>query len=82
LCGRPLTRKCGNSNDQSSQPPILEESQESGSRSPFEFDWKIVVIRYGFGFVVGVIIGPIVIARKHDWLMKTFRIRPLNRRRR
>lgn len=80
LCGRPLTRKCGNSNDPSSQPPILEESQESGF--PFEFGWKIVVIGYGFGFVVGVIIGSIVFVRKHDWLMKTFRIRPLRRRRR
>jgi hypothetical protein len=40
------------------------------------------VIGYGFGFVVGVIIGPIVITRKHDWLMKTFRIRPLSQRRR
>ncbi|XP_062152845.1 receptor-like protein 7 [Alnus glutinosa] len=79
LCGRPLTRKCGNSNEPSSQLPILEESQELGS--PFEFGWKIVVIGYGFGFVVGVIIGPIVIVRKHDWLMKTFRIRPLRRRR-
>jgi Leucine-rich repeat (LRR) protein len=80
LCGRPLTKTCGNSDEPTSQPSIFEESQNSGS--PFEFGWKIVVIGYGFGFVVGVIIGPIVIARKHDWLMKTFRIRPLNRRRR
>jgi hypothetical protein len=71
LCGRPLTRKCANSND---------ESQDSGL--PFEFGWKIVVIGYGFGFVFGVIIGPIVIERKQDWLMKTFRIRPPSRRRR
>jgi hypothetical protein len=73
LCGRPLTKTCGNSNELTSQPSIFEESQNSGS--PFEFGWKIVVIRYGFGFVVGVIIEPIVIAMKHVWLMKTFRIR-------
>ncbi|XP_062153782.1 receptor-like protein 35 [Alnus glutinosa] len=79
LCGRPLTKTCRNSNEPTSQPSIFEESQNSGS--PFEFGWKIIVIGYGFGFVVGVIIGPIVIARKHDWLMKTFRIRPLSRRR-
>jgi Leucine-rich repeat (LRR) protein len=72
LCGKPLTKKCEHS--------IFEPSQDSGS--PFEFGWKIVVIGYGYGFVVGVIIGPIVIARKHDWLMKTFRIRPPSRRRR
>ncbi|XP_062153922.1 receptor-like protein 7 [Alnus glutinosa] len=80
LCGRPLTRKCGNYNEPSSQPSIFEESQDSGSL--FEFGWKIVVIGYGCGFVVGVLIGPIVIVRKHDWLMKTFRIRPPSRRRR
>ncbi|XP_059449464.1 putative receptor like protein 25 [Corylus avellana] len=69
LCGRPLTKKCENSNKLPSQPSISQESQDS--RSPFEFGWKIVVIGYGFGFVVGVIVGRIVIARKHDWLMKT-----------
>jgi hypothetical protein len=79
LCGRPLTRKCENSNEQPSHPSISQESQDFGS--PFEFGWKIVVIGYGFGFVVGVIIGPIVIARKHDWLMKTLRIRPVSGRR-
>jgi hypothetical protein len=80
LCGRPLTKTCGNSDEPTSHPSIFEESQNS--EILFEFGWKIVVIGYGFGFVVGVIIGSIVIARKHDWLMKTFRIRPLSRRRR
>jgi hypothetical protein len=80
LCGRPLTKTCANFDEPTSQPSIFEESQNSGS--PFEFGWKIIVIGYGFGFVVGVIIGPIVIARKHEWLMKTFRIRPLSRKRR
>jgi hypothetical protein len=80
LCGRPLTKKCGNSNESPSQPSIFEASQDSGSS--FEFGWKIVVIGYGFGFAVGIIIGLIVFARKHDWLMKTLRIRPLSGRRR
>ncbi|XP_062150711.1 receptor-like protein 9DC3 [Alnus glutinosa] len=79
LCGIPLTKKCENSDETPSQPSISQESHDS--KSPFEFGWKIVAIGYGFGFVVGVIIGPIVIARKHNWLMKTFRIRPLSRRR-
>jgi Leucine-rich repeat (LRR) protein len=79
LCGKPLTKKCGNSDKAPFKHSIFEASQDS--RSPFEFGWKIVVIGYGFGFVVGVIIGLIVIARKHDWLMKTFRIRPPSRRR-
>jgi Leucine-rich repeat (LRR) protein len=80
LCGKPLTKKCGNSDKAPFKHSIFEASQDS--RSPFEFGWKIVVIGYGFGFVVGVIIGPIVIARKHDWLIKTFQIRLPSRRRR
>ena len=75
LCGRPLTRKCENSNEST-----FQESQDSGS--PFEFGWKIIAIGYGYEFVVGVIIGQIVIARKHDWLMKTLRIKPPGGRRR
>jgi hypothetical protein len=79
LCGRPLTKTCANFDEPTSQLSIFEENQNSGS--PFEYGWKIVVIGYGFGFVIEVIIGLIVIAKKHDWLMKTFRIRLLSRKR-
>jgi Leucine-rich repeat (LRR) protein len=79
LCGGPLTKKCLNFDEPPSPPSIFEANQDSGS--PFEFGWKIVVIGYGFGFAAGVIIGNIVIARKHDLLMKTFRIRLSSRRR-
>jgi hypothetical protein len=60
-CGKPLTKKCGNSDKVPFQNSIFEASQNSGS--PFEFGWKIFVIGYGFEFVVGVIIGQIVIGR-------------------
>jgi hypothetical protein len=80
LCGRPLTKTCQYYDESTSQPSIFEESQNF--ETLFEFGCKIFVIGYGFGFVVGVIIGSIVIARNDDWLMKTFQIRPLSRRRR
>ncbi|XP_059449544.1 putative receptor like protein 25 [Corylus avellana] len=35
LCGKPLTRKCGNSNEPPCQPSIFQESQDF--ESPFEF---------------------------------------------
>jgi hypothetical protein len=54
---------------------IFEKSEDSGS--PFEFGWKLVVIRSGFGLVVGVTIGHIVMGRKYDWLMNTFGMRQL-----
>jgi hypothetical protein len=75
LCGSPLTNKCDNSDTLLRPPSIYEKSEDSGSS--FEFGWKIVVIGYGFGLVVGVTIGHIVMTRKHDWLMKTFRMRQL-----
>ena len=76
LCGNPLTKKCENTNALLSPPP----SSSQDLCSPLQFGWKIVVIGYGFGLVVGGTIGHIVIARNHDWLMKTFRMRQLVRR--
>jgi Leucine-rich repeat (LRR) protein len=64
LCGRPLTKTCQYYDEPTSQPSIFEESQNF--ETLFEFGCKIFVIGYGFGFVVGVIIGSIVIARKDD----------------
>jgi Leucine-rich repeat (LRR) protein len=75
LCGRPLTKKCENFDELRMPSPssIFKGSQDY--ESPFEFGWKIVVIGYAFGLVLGVTIWCTVIARKHDWLMKTFKIR-------
>ncbi|XP_059449524.1 receptor-like protein 7 [Corylus avellana] len=73
LCGRPLTKKCENFDELPSPSSISEGSQDY--ELPFEFGWKIVVIGYAFGLVLGVTIWCTVIARKHDWLMKTFIIR-------
>ena len=70
LCGSPLTKKCESSEVSLPSPITPEESKDLGS--PFQFGWKIVLIGYGFGLVVGVIIGQVVSARNHDWLMKTF----------
>ncbi|KAM4126067.1 hypothetical protein ACB094_01G360300 [Castanea mollissima] len=70
LCGSPLTKKCKNYEVSLPSPSTPEESQDSGS--PFQFGWKIVLIGYGFGLVVGVTIGHIVSARNPDLLMKTF----------
>ncbi|KAL4654905.1 hypothetical protein ACB092_01G413500 [Castanea dentata] len=77
LCGSPLTKKCKNYEVSLPSPSTPEESQDSGS--PFQFGWKIFLIGYGFGLVVEVTIGHIVSARNQDWLMKTFKMRKLER---
>ncbi|KAK4605328.1 hypothetical protein RGQ29_013413 [Quercus rubra] len=77
LCGSPLTKKCESYEVSLPSPTTPEKSKDLGS--PFQFGWKIVLIGYGFGLVVGVIIGQAVSARNHDWLMKTFGMRKLVR---
>ncbi|KAK7836698.1 receptor-like protein 7, partial [Quercus suber] len=57
LCGSPLPKKCGNFED-SLHPPLNQDSKLLS-----EFGWKVVMIGYGCGFIIGVIIGQIVIAR-------------------
>ncbi|KAG2713793.1 hypothetical protein I3760_04G191800 [Carya illinoinensis] len=59
LCGRPLSKICGDFNNQ-------------GARFVFEFGWKVVVMGYRCEFVFGVVIGHIVTTRKQDWVIKIF----------
>ncbi|KAK4572123.1 hypothetical protein RGQ29_030516 [Quercus rubra] len=73
LCGNPLSKKC---KYYESLPPLSSTSEKSqASRSPLQFGWRIVMIGYGCGLLVGVTIGHVVIARNHVWLMKTFGVR-------
>ncbi|KAF5459206.1 hypothetical protein F2P56_023180 [Juglans regia] len=71
LCGRPLSKACGDSLP--IPDPTFEENQDSVSS--FEFGWKVVVIGFGCGFVIGIVIGQWVIARKQDWFVNAFRIK-------
>ena len=74
MCGNPLLKKCWIS-DSSPPLPIVSEKSHDSTGSLFEFGWKIVLIGYGFGLIVGVIIGNIVATRKRDWLLKTLGMR-------
>ena len=79
LCGSPLSKKCANFEVPPLPPSNFEENQ--GTESPFEFDWKVVVMGYGCGFIVGVFVGQIMVKRKYDWFRKTFTIGHPTRRR-
>ncbi|KAJ0054323.1 hypothetical protein Pint_01853 [Pistacia integerrima] len=65
LCGKPLSKKC-----ESSETSLNEDHQDS--ESPIQFGWKIVVIGYASGFIIGMMVGQIFTKRKHEWLAKTF----------
>ncbi|PON80737.1 LRR domain containing protein [Parasponia andersonii] len=64
LCGIPLQNKCGNFE---ASEPSLSSALEEESGPFFQFGWKVVVIGYGCGFVVGLFIGQIVIAKDARW---------------
>ncbi|XP_023883699.1 receptor-like protein 41 [Quercus suber] len=67
LCGSPLSKRCANSKDPPTPPSNFEANQ--GSKFPFEFGWKVVAMGYGFGFIVGVFVGQIIITRKSSWII-------------
>ncbi|KAF3966554.1 hypothetical protein CMV_009360 [Castanea mollissima] len=72
LCGSPLSKRCANLKDPPPLPSIFVENQDAVSL--FEFDWRIVVMGYGCGFIFGVFCGKIITKKKNDWFMKTFAI--------
>ncbi|KAG2713798.1 hypothetical protein I3760_04G192300 [Carya illinoinensis] len=71
LCGRPLSKICGDS-DISTPPPSTSFEENRGPNFFFEFGWKVVVMGYGCGFVFGVVIGHIVTTRKPYLVIKIF----------
>nr|TKS07361.1 hypothetical protein D5086_0000113550 [Populus alba] len=68
LCGEPLSKECGNNVEDS--PPTANEDEGSGY--PLEFGWKVVVIGYASGLVIGVILGCAMNTRKYEWLVKNY----------
>uniref|UniRef100_A0A6N2KGP4 Receptor-like protein 12 n=1 Tax=Salix viminalis TaxID=40686 RepID=A0A6N2KGP4_SALVM len=68
LCGKPLPRKCGNGED---SLPAAKRDEGSAAYS-LEFGWKVVVIGYASGLVIGVILGCVMDTRKYEWLVKNY----------
>lgn len=67
MCGFPLSKKCGN-DDLTPQPPSTLEDDEESSNG---FSWKVVLIGYGCGVVLGVMMGYLVFSTgKPQWLVR------------
>ncbi|XP_022744345.1 receptor-like protein 12 isoform X2 [Durio zibethinus] len=69
LCGKPLLKEC-DSGSGALAPPPSSISEDSGFLVGLH--WKVVLLGYGSGFLIGVTIGHFVTTRKSDWLAKTF----------
>ena len=65
LCGFQLSKKCGNN-----EIPTSEMKCESSLGEGF--GWKVVVIGYACGLVIGLLTGHVVISRRTDWLLRNF----------
>jgi hypothetical protein len=68
-----LSKECGN--DEDSLPAAKEDE---GSGFPLEFGWKVVVIGYASGLVIGMILGCAMNTRKYEWLVKNYFARRQN----
>ncbi|MED6159820.1 hypothetical protein PIB30_045699 [Stylosanthes scabra] len=64
LCGFPLSKSCGNDDEES--PSVSDQEEESGL-----FGWKAVAVGYGCGVVFGMILGRLFIkTAKPLWLAR------------
>ncbi|XP_031286420.1 receptor-like protein 9DC3 [Pistacia vera] len=67
LCGFPLSQKCGTYNETPQPPSTLEDDAESSSG----FGWKVVLIGYGCGMVLGLTMGYLVFSiGKPQWVIR------------
>ncbi|XP_038705914.1 receptor-like protein 9DC3 isoform X1 [Tripterygium wilfordii] len=85
LCGFPLSKTCGNNGAPPQSQPLPGEEDDSGS----EFDWKIIMMGYSSGLVMGLSLGYIMLATgKPKWLVRLVEgswlkyVKRLNERRR
>ncbi|CAL5336831.1 unnamed protein product [Camellia sinensis] len=68
LCGLPLSKKCKELLPLP-PPPTLQQDENSDKSSGF--NWQVVVLGYGCGFLFGMIMGYLMfVTRRPEWFMK------------
>lgn len=65
LCGDAISRKCISSEAETPEPSSSKEEEDSLWFK--EFDWKIVLMGFGSGLVIGGVIGNAFTERNHGW---------------
>ncbi|CAN6574110.1 unnamed protein product [Malus baccata var. baccata] len=67
LCGKPLSKKCKDSESSTPPPPSIFEEDED-PEIPFKFDWYVVLPGVFCGLIVGFVAGNAFADRKHEWV--------------
>ncbi|EOY04297.1 Receptor like protein 43, putative [Theobroma cacao] len=79
LCGSPLPKKCGIPDESSGQDPLNSE-EDKGIGSLFAFDWKVVLVGFAAGLIIGMPLGCNFINRKHGRFLMVLGNKQLRRR--
>uniref|UniRef100_A0A2P2MBT7 Cf-4/9 disease resistance-like family protein n=1 Tax=Rhizophora mucronata TaxID=61149 RepID=A0A2P2MBT7_RHIMU len=72
LCGPPLIRKCGDPEATSPQQHPKSGKEHDGKRFTVDVDLMMVLMGYGSGLVVGLVIGHIFTTRKGGWFLNKY----------
>ncbi|XP_056176525.1 receptor-like protein 6 [Syzygium oleosum] len=81
LCGVPLTKKCGNPVEAPPTPPSGAFAKEDSGTWFEELDWKIVLMGFGSGLVIGVVMGLTTTSRIERSFLRFYRGRQRRRMR-
>ncbi|XVF03699.1 hypothetical protein REPUB_Repub05bG0015900 [Reevesia pubescens] len=68
LCGFPMSKACNNDGIKQSSPLFLKEADESETK--ISFGWKVVLLGYGCGLIVGVVVT--LRKREPKWFIALF----------
>ncbi|XP_056176527.1 receptor-like protein 6 [Syzygium oleosum] len=79
LCGVPLTKKCGNPVEAPLAPPSGAFAEEDSGTWFEELDWKIVLMGFGSGLVIGMVMGLTMTSRIERWFLRFYRRRQQRR---
>ncbi|CAH2040821.1 unnamed protein product [Thlaspi arvense] len=70
LCGKPLSKPCGSLGP--SSPPSSSLQVDKNSESPATIDWVVIILGYGGGLIIGLVLEQDLTTRNHYWFVKTF----------
>ncbi|XP_057970179.1 receptor-like protein kinase BRI1-like 3 [Malania oleifera] len=81
LCGPPLPPCDSRSSSSSCHFPFEvmcvesthQEDDNDGSETSGLFDWKTVMMGYGCGVLMGIVVGNCIIWKKEEWVVRAFR---------